>query len=400
MRVLQVADHFPPYEGGLGGQAQRIAQRLRERGHPVAVITVAASGSEAIESGIPIRRVRLTLDRLPHVYQEGSPPFHPPWPDPEFRRALTQLVTDFEPDVLHVHGWSVFSAASLTRTVPIVCTLHDYGLVCPKKSLLSHGRVCRTGRGIACVACDSDAQPTPRRVSLAGALSVMSRLPRRRVAAWMPVSQYVADRHVQGGLDPSRVVVVPPVIDAHRDDLRSPGQTEPYILYVGPGPEGAHKGRSVLLAAIDQLTDMDHKVVLVGGREPIAGARIDDRGYLRGDDLAAAFRDASFAVVPSIWPDPCPAVAVEAMGWGRPVVASATGGLPDIVEQGVTGLLVPPGDVEALATAIQRLSSDSALREGLGERARSSVGRFSTEAVLPQIEEMYQKALVGDSCAE
>jgi glycosyltransferase involved in cell wall biosynthesis len=395
MRVLLVADHFPPYGGGLAEQTQRIATRLRARRHDVAVVTAASRGSDTAEHGIPVRRVKLTLDRVPRIYQEGSPPFHPPWPDPEYRRALTRLVREFEPDVLHVHGWSVFSAASLRPPVPIVCTLHDYGLVCPKKSLVSHRTICATGRGLKCLRCDSDTQPTPRRVALAGALSITSRLPRQRVAVWMAVSQYVADRHVEGGLDRRRVVVVPPVIDTDGGTSAPGDQPAPYLLYVGPGPEGAHKGRSVLLEALDRLPDLDHRVVLVGGREPVAHARIDDRGYLRGDDLTAAFRDASFAVVPSIWPDPCPAVAVEAMSWGRPVVASATGGLPEIVEQEHTGLLVPPGDVSALARAIQRLSSDAALARRMGERARGSVGRFSTEAVLPRIEAMYEQALAG-----
>jgi glycosyltransferase involved in cell wall biosynthesis len=94
-------------------------------------------------------------------------------------------------------------------------------------------------------------------------------------------------------------------------------------------------------------------------------------------------------VVPSVWADPCPTVALEAMAWGTPVVGSALGGLTDIVDNGVTGLLVPPGDAGALAGAITRLVAEPALREEMGRRSRNRVSLFSTDAVIPKLEAIY-----------
>jgi glycosyltransferase involved in cell wall biosynthesis len=310
------------------------------------------------------------------------------------------VIERFRPDVLHVHGWSVFSAASLgTRHPPIVCSLHDYGMICPKKSLERHGAVCSKGRGLRCVSCDSAAQATPRRTALAAALGLNWPWLRRSVFRFLAVSSYVRERHLQSGLEKEKILVLPPLIDPLPQVASGQDHSAPFVLYVGPGEEGPHKGRSVLLRAFSQIDPAaGHVLLLVGGRESTAvGENIQDAGYLRGERLTAAFRGASVVVVPSVWADPCPAVAVEALSVGVPVIASAIGGLTDIVEDDRTGVLVPPGDARALATALNRLLADGELRTSMGDRARASVSRYTTDAVLPALVDIYQAAIDADS---
>lgn len=396
MRVLHVADHYPPETGGLAIQVQRIGERLMAAGHDAAVLTVGEHADASGADGLAVFRRPHSFGRIPGIYQPGSPAFHPPWPDPEFRRGVRDAVSTFRPDVIHVHGWSVFSVASLGGgRPPIVCSLHDYGMVCPKKSLLDHGAVCGTGRGRHCLRCDSEAQGTVRRNTLAAALAGSWPWLQPRVFRFLAVSSYVRERHLQRGIDQERITVVPPLIDAIPNGAPFElGDSRPYVLYVGPGEEGPHKGRSVLLRAFERIDPADHALLLVGGRERlVADGTIEDAGYLRGEALAAAFRGASIVAVPSIWADPCPAVAVEGLGVGHPVVASATGGLTDIVEHERTGLLVPPGDEDALTGALQRLIGDARLRTTLGESARRSIVRYSTESVLPALLGTYREAL-------
>lgn len=110
-----------------------------------------------------------------------------------------------------------------------------------------------------------------------------------------------------------------------------------------------------------------------------------------------AWRRCMIGVVPSVWPDPCPTVAMEAMAMGKPVVASRIGGLTDIVADGDTGMLVPPGDVDALSGALARLTEDASLRTRWGEAGRRRFDLFRAGDVVPRIEQVYAGLLARRS---
>jgi glycosyltransferase involved in cell wall biosynthesis len=101
----------------------------------------------------------------------------------------------------------------------------------------------------------------------------------------------------------------------------------------------------------------------------------------------AAWDGAAIGVIPSVWDEPCPTVALEAMSRGVPLVASGVGGLPDLV--GDSGILVPAGDAAALSQAMGRLLGDEILRSKLSAAARSRSSSFTAEAVVPHIERTY-----------
>jgi glycosyltransferase involved in cell wall biosynthesis len=389
MRILQVCDHYPPDEGGLATHVRRLTRHLVARGHQVCVVAAGKADTEAGER-FEVRRVASTFSRLPGVYEAGSPPFHPPWPDPAFRRGLGIVAEAFAPDVVHAHGWCVFSAVSSSAawSRSTVCTLHDYGLACPKKSLLRFDLECGTGRGPACLACDELA--LPKRAGLAMALELTVPSLQHRVRRMLAVSSHVSRRASEAGVEPELLRVVPNFVDLPAQDRRPDGPGPSPILYVGPA--APHKGRQVLLEAFRSVDRPGLSLQLVGGDGTAEAPGVTDLGHRAEADLAELYRGARFVVVPSVWPDPCPTVALEAMAWGRPVIASATGGLTDIVEDGVTGLLVPPKDPAALLRAIIRLLDDPELCETLGQGAREAVSRFSAEVVLPELEAIYDEA--------
>ena len=93
--------------------------------------------------------------------------------------------------------------------------------------------------------------------------------------------------------------------------------------------------------------------------------------------------------VPSVSGDSCPTTAIEAAATGTPLVASRIGGLPEIVADGETGLLVPPGDAGALAGALQRLLDDGGLRRALGAAAVIRAERFELDSVVARLEAIY-----------
>ena len=162
------------------------------------------------------------------------------------------------------------------------------------------------------------------------------------------------------------------------------------------------KGQDVLAAALGQLGDVGAVGLVAGdpwpGQEGVlhelersAGA-LDGRLRLLGfrDDVDELLGAADAVVVPSKRPDPLPNSALEAAAAGLPLVASSHGGLGEIVRQGETGLLVPPGDASALAEALRRLAREPKLGERLGRAAALDVReRFSRERMLAELQSAY-----------
>lgn len=134
-------------------------------------------------------------------------------------------------------------------------------------------------------------------------------------------------------------------------------------------------------------------------RELVESARrlgVADRVHLVGfrDDVEHVYGASDVVAVPSKQPDPLPNAALEAAAAGCCVVAADHGGLPEILRDGETGLLVAPGDPAALARALAQLADDAARRERLGEAAAADVGeRFATALMLERVQALYDRLL-------
>ena len=102
------------------------------------------------------------------------------------------------------------------------------------------------------------------------------------------------------------------------------------------------------------------------------------------DDVVRLFRAADAALLTSAWEN-LPHTLLEALAVGTPVIATAVGGVPEVVRDGENGLLVPPGDVEAIAAAIERLLGDAPLRAALAAAAAPSVAELAEPRILGRI---------------
>jgi glycogen(starch) synthase len=392
MRILLVADFYPPMPGGLEAHVQRLARELVHSGHEVRVVAGGIPTTPADGDGITVERVDLSV---PLVYAEPGRAFHPPWPDQEFRQTVAATCSDFDPHVVHAHGWCAFSAAAATGARrPLVVTLHDYGLCCPKKTLLRGEEECASGRGIRCLRCVGPEQNAMKRGVLSTALARTVPGLVGRVTRFIAVSNHVARRHEPLGIA-DKMSVIPNFLDLPPEPYTEPaGDT---VLFVGPADR--HKGLPVLLRARRQFEPRIRTVVVGDGGPPgpeaVAEHGIEYCGRLDGAELRQRYRDAAAVIVPPIWPDPCPTVVLEALAAGRPVLGSRTGGIPDLVSDGHTGMLFPPGDARALATAVSVLFADRARLSMMARGAFTRAKEFATPAVVRRIVSVYDDALVG-----
>lgn len=410
MRILLLAQFFPPDIGGEERHVFNLANSLAERGHQVAVATQRVAGrpdEETLRSGVRVHRFATAAMRLPGVYST-SRTHHPPLPDPLAVRELSRITRLERPQVVHAHNWIVNSALAVprsSRTGPrfgIVLTLHDFSLVCATKRLMRQGSPCAgpaVGRCVPCAAAQYGPALGP---PIAAATAIMRIWKTRAVDHVVCVSNAVAQgNRILPGRNAS---VIPNFIldEVVRDGAGDPDENAAaglppglpegeFLLFVGE--LSRDKGLPTLLRAYESLGEKRPPLLLVGRRTADTPARFPDGVELRSqwphEHVLAAFRRCLFAVLPSICLDACPTTVLEAMASGRPVVATTTGGIVDMIADGENGLLVPPGDEHRLAEAIRRLLDDPELTARLAAGTRPSVLRFTASAVVERLEAVY-----------
>ncbi|MBM3464190.1 MAG: glycosyltransferase [Armatimonadetes bacterium] len=216
-------------------------------------------------------------------------------------------------------------------------------------------------------------------------------------------SRATAGSFVRAGGWPDRLRVVYNGIDASEFEVAPAEIARDGKFLVGLfGRLAPWKGQHVLLEALALAPDVDAIVVgdALFGEDAYAAKirRLADQSRVRllgfRPDAYALVRACDAIVHTSVAPEPFGRVVVEGMLAGRPVVAAAAGGVPEIVEDGVSGLLVPPGDAAALAAALGRLRDDPALCKRLGEAGRRhAMAHFSLRAMLAGVESVVEEVL-------
>ncbi len=121
-------------------------------------------------------------------------------------------------------------------------------------------------------------------------------------------------------------------------------------------------------------------------------------GRLPRDAMPDLYRNARFLVVPSVWFEGFPMAVLEAMSYGLPVIASRIGGLPEIVDDGVSGLLFAPGDATDLAGKMKLLWDNAQLRAEMGDAARAKVvGQYDRKSYFERLTSIYRTAIASSS---
>jgi len=216
----------------------------------------------------------------------------------------------------------------------------------------------------------------------------------RRLSLLLVGSAAMRAELIQNGFAEDDVDTLPPVVLMPLREL-TPIPRENRILYVGQLIRG--KGVDLLLRALAHVAS-DYELTIVGtGNARVKleqlcaklglEKRVRFAGWVNPDGLGEYYRSAKVVAVPSRWPEPFGMIGLEAMHYGRPVVAFNVGGIPDWLEHGITGLLVAEQDVGAMARALEQLLGDAERCAQLGRQAQERVrARFSFENYLDRLE--------------
>lgn len=378
-----------------GGFLLSLAHGQQRLGHELLVVAPHAAGLATDETvgGVPVRRFRYGPDATEtlayagtmheQVLRSWSARFRLLHFLRGFRRAVRAAVQDFRPDVLHVHWWfpgglTVWPSRGLPRELPVVITSHGTDLF-----LLDRIRMAR---------------PLARWVFA-------------RAAQVTVISSPLVPRVTALGVPPERVTVVPMPLDAATFSAGdgSSARDGDLILFVGRLIE--RKGAEFAIRAVAELRQRGKKLrLLVVGDGPeraalerLAGtlgvrAAVAFAGLLPPAEVAPLYRRAAALVFPAVtdWKgeqEGFGMVLVEAMRSGLPIVATKSGGIPDVIADGTTGLLVAERDPAAIADAVAKLLADPAQAKRLAAAAQADVAaRFAPERIARVFDDVYRRA--------
>jgi glycosyltransferase involved in cell wall biosynthesis len=353
------------------------AALLRDGGHEVDVWAPAAGAPQGLDL------VRLGAAAI--------------W-SPSAAKEVAERVRRGKIEVVHFHNlFPMLSPAAIAAArssgAAVVMTLHNYRLLCVSGTLRRDGRRCEDclGRSLwrgVVHGCYRD--------SSLGSASLASSLTLHRalrtfdaVGLFLPVSNFVRDKYVEAGVSASRMRVKPNFAwPSQRRD--GPGD---HFLFVGRlSPE---KGVDELMRAWQSIPA---RLVVIGdGPEEeavrrLAPPNVEFLGALPSEDIPEHLRQARALLVPSHWPDSAPRVVLEAYACGVPVIANAVGGLPDLIDDNGTGLLIRRDTPEEWRNAIRRLADDQETKR-LGDGSwRLWESRFSPHRAIQGLEQAYTAA--------
>jgi len=384
LRRIALVTPFFGRDGGIAVHVRESAAALRFAGHDVTIICGRAEANEDSADVIVV----------PELDGAGSG-MRP--------SSLARAVRGSEPDLVHVHDLADPRIVAVTRAVaPTVITAHAYPGCSHNHYYFRPGQECTRAHGPACLpnmafrGCLHARNPMPVPGQY---LRTAKRLDAYRSAdAVAGFSQAVLRHLARNGILAQLVAPFTPTLRlAPSDPARE--EEERHVVFVGRTVPA--KGLDILLRAMRSVEG--HLTVVGDGWERatsersaadlgIAG-RVSFAGWLAGDELHRVYRRASVVALPSLWPEPFGLVGIEAMAFGRPVVASMTGGVEEWLQPGVTGIAVAPGRVPDLAAALDRLLDDPRLRASMGTSARAAVeARFSEQAHVDSLVELYRVA--------
>ena len=376
MRVVMLSNSFPPEIGGIQEHVVNLAQALVAQGHQVRVVTVRRNKTQPIHDTF----AGLKVTRLPQVNL-------PKTLTAQYLAAATAVLIALrlrgQADVVHYHTYwpDAFTAFVVNKFVPTIYTAHESRFLIMNEQGNSRGKL-----RLALKPFQGVLAPSTELLNVARELGVSS-----EKSAFIPNAvdaNRFSPRVARGSLRslcnipadhlvifcPRRLVQkngVDYLIESlHLTRQRFAGTT---LVIAGDGPE-----RTKLEARVSEL-GLQGSVNFLGNQD--------------NQKLPEFYADADIVAIPSL-KEATSIAGLEAMASARAVVATNVGGLPEIIDDGVSGLLVPPRDPQALSLAILRLIETPELRNQLGLAARACVEKkFTWDQVANETTKAYERAI-------
>lgn len=387
MRIL-LSNKFYYRRGGDCIYTLNLEQLLKSHGHDVAIF--AMDYPENIETPwkqyFPQNMSKLMA-------------FTRPFGSAEVKVKFNRLLDDFKPEVVHLnnihtHLSPIIAELAHNRGIKVVWTLHDYKLLCPRYDCL------RNGNDI-CELCFNGDKSSCKTYKCMKGSTLASMIGYKEAVIWnkqclqactdvfICPSRFMAEKMAQGGFDKKKLLTLCNFIDVNKCK-KDEYSKENYYCYVGRLSH--EKGVNTLIEAAKQLP---YKLVVVGGgplsdnlkaKANISKGSIEFVGYKQWDEIKTLVGKARFTVIPSEWYENNPLSVIEAQCLGTPVLGANIGGIPELIENGVTGMTFESRNVNDLTSKLEAMWQHTF---NYKEIAQSSQSRYSSENYYQGIMKIY-----------
>ena len=322
--------------------------------------------------------------------------FSRPFGSMEVKDGIERLLDDFKPDVVHLHNIHtqlspIIAKIAHEHGIRVVWTLHDTKLVCPCYTCMRDGHWCEE--------CFTDKKAVIKHRCMPGGI-VGSAIGYLEAKKWnkeklqeytdlfLPPSQFMMDTVVRGGYNPTKFRVLCNFIDVEK--VKNPCfEKKNYYVYLGRVNEV--KGIRTLCKAADALP---YKLIVIGGgellpelKEQYKNSDIEFKGQMEWNDFRPIIEGAKFMVLPSEWSENNPLTVIESQSLGTPVLGARIGGIPELIEENVSGMTFESGNVEDLKEKIGLMWNASFNYKTIAENA---VKHYSSEAYYEQLMKYYK----------
>ena len=318
-------------------------------------------------------------------------------------KDIIETIREFKPDIVHINNlYPLFSPSILVACnnegIPVVMTVQNYALTCPTAHHLRKGQICERcigGHEYWCVL-----KNCRENMSESVAYAVRSFTARKLklfykyVILFIVPTKFTENKLLESGFKKDKMVILRNMIKVKKFPINPfDGQ---YIAYAGRMSQ--EKGVNQIITAARNFKNINFHLA---GDGPIKNQLVKDApknvkfvGLLNEDELDEFYRKARFLIVPSIWYEMCPLVISQAFSHGLPVLASNIGGLPELVEDGITGMLFNPGNLDDLNYKIKTLWDNPELCKQLGNIAyKKSTDELGENIYFDKLLNVYMRAL-------
>lgn len=401
MKILQV-NKFYYLRGGAEKYFLDMSETLRQDGHEVAVFSMrhpknlSSPWEKYFVSRISFNEAKLRDKLLAPgriIYSL------------EAKRKFKKLVNDFKPDIIHIHNIyhqispSILSVA-YKYNIPVVMHLHDYKLVCPNYQLFVAGQICyRCRKHKYCQAikhrCFNGSLVKSTLVALEMFLHHrVWKIYEKSVNLYIAPSEFMKQTVVSFGIPEEKVEVLYNFINQPKIQSIKP---QNYLLYYGRiSPE---KGINILLQALKLISGSPTLKIVGSGpviddlKASVKSLRLEKTveflGARYGAELNEIILRAKAVIIPSIWAENMPFVLLESLALGKVVIASQTGGLPELIVPGENGFLFENSNASDLAEKIKSLENYNLLNIGLS--AKKIVADLTLDKHYQKLLAIYQR---------